>query len=438
MTAGRSPRTNLEYELKRLDMTQEDVAKALKIDVRYLRRLASGDRGSAGPAIRRALQDLLGRPAHELFAPFEPGEAAPPTAVSAEPAAEDALSATARRARTFVRTRTAMNVEALEQLDDAVRELAADYLRLPVAALQGELGATQAYIFGQLDERLRPAHARRLYFLGGVVEGMLANASHDLADLRGASIHIQTAMMCAEYAEDDRLRAWVYGMRSLIGYRAGRFQQAIRDARQGASIAVGVRTSAGPWLAASEARALGRLGHAKEARLAIERAEAARHQVLPNDFDAIGGICYSGPLDQAYYSADALIWLAAETRAAEEYCGSAVELSDDVSSPEWDFGCHACSRLNLGITRIRRGELDSALAAVRPAFDLPVEQRITGVLQSTAHLARELSRSPVARDGAELRARIAAFVGDVSVERSRMSLQPPSAAADTETEIEAE
>lgn len=109
--------------------------------------------------------------------------------------------------------------------------------------------------------------------------GLLAKASHDLADPHAALSQSRTAWLCAEQADHDGLRAWISGLQSLICHWARRPHDSISYAQRGALYAERASSTAMVSLPASEARAWAALGNAERAHDAIERAERAWEQV---------------------------------------------------------------------------------------------------------------------------------------------------------------
>ncbi len=213
----------------------------------------------------------------------------------------------ADRARRFLSNQQTMSDESMELIYDDVQDLVRAYPRRPLPEILGHLVAAQDTVFGLLERPQRPTHARQLYFLGAVLGGLLAKASHDLADPHAALTQSRTAWLCAERADHDGACARVAGLQSLVSYWAQRPHDSIRYAQRGASYAqqrAGNTTSV--WLPANEARAWAVLGNAEAAREAIERAERAWDQVRPDD---LGGIATFGRPRQLYYAADALSWV---------------------------------------------------------------------------------------------------------------------------------
>ncbi len=103
---------------------------------------------------------------------------------------------------------------------------------------------------------------------------------------------------------------------------------------------------------------------------------------------------------QLYYAADSLVWLPAEAEAAEGYAVQAVDVYRDASRPEWAYGDQAGSHADLAVARISRGNLDGAVDAIAPVFDLAPGQRINGVVRAVQRFRDALSRSPLGIDPA--------------------------------------
>ncbi|OEJ29629.1 transcriptional regulator [Streptomyces agglomeratus] len=317
----------------------------------------------------------------------------------------------ARRAKAFALTANQGNLtrEVMEQIHDDVRQLATDYPQRPLSELLGDLVQTQETLYTLLENRQRPEQARQLYFLTGVTSGLLAKASHDLADPHAALTQARTAYLCAENADHNGLRAWIRGLQSLISYWAGRLHESVKYAQAGAQFATLGHSTTAVWLPVSEARAWAALGNADQTHSAIRRAEDAWETVRPDEVDELGGMCTFGRSRQIYYAADALAWLPSEAGAAQGYAARAVEAYADTSDPEWSFGDEAGSRTDLAIARINLGELEGADEAVSPILELAPENRINGIVNSAMRVHNALSQSSLSVPGSELQERIEMF-----------------------------
>ncbi|MFB7982983.1 hypothetical protein [Streptomyces vinaceus] len=365
--------------------------------------------------MRRVLQSMFGMPLEELLAPWAGSLPAvdEPTGLilaSGEPTADrELIEMAARRAKSFAFTagQTDLTADVMEQVHADVQNLAMDYPQRPLSELLPDLITTQDTIYTLLEQQRRPAQARQLYFLAGVTGGLLAKASHDLADPHAALTQARTAFVCADQADHNGLRAWIRGVQSLVSYWAGRTRESVRYAQSGAEFAA--VNSSSVWLPMNEARAHAALGNANAARAAIERAERAWDLVQEDEVDELGGLCLFGRTRQIYYAAEALSWLPSQSSIANDYATRAVAAYEDSSSPEWAFGDQAGARSALAITRIQMGELEGATEAVTPVLDLAPEQRINGIVNATQRVHRALRDSPLAEDASGLQEQIEAF-----------------------------
>jgi len=427
----REPRTLLEYLLIQQDRTYEEAAtdfvafarqlgEPATLSPRHLGRLARGERDQAGttPVTRRVLQAMFGRPIDDLLRPWagQAGLAAEPYSGDPATPARSAderrvLSMAAQRARRFATIAGQDNApaEVIDQLHDDVHHLAMAYPQRPLHEILGDLVDLQDTLFALLEQRQRPQRARELYFLGSVVGGLLAKASHDLGEPHAAMAQARTAYLCAENADHDGLRGWLRGLQSFVAYWAGRHQESIRYAQNGVEHAGRVGNTASVWLPANEARAWAALGNAAEAKAAISRAQTAWDHVQPDDLDELGGICTFNRSRTLYYAADAFAWLPSEAAAAGRYSQQAVTAYEDTNSPDWAFGDQAGSRADLTIARIAGRDIEGATEALEPVLALPAEQRINGVIHSVQRVGRAITDAGLATEGRDLRDEIEMF-----------------------------
>ena len=430
-TDGGTPATVLEHLLWQRDQTYEEVVaeflglarqsgERATMSVRHLRRLARGQAGSCTPVTRRVLSAQFGQPFAELTRPWVGAGLAQVVngvALIAPPKLtnEEMLTMAANRARKFalLTGQVDLSGETLEQVADDVRRLCVAYPQQPLTAVVGDLVTTQDTLFSLLENRQRPEHARQLYMLAGITGGLLAKASHDTADPHGALTQARTAYMCADIADHNGLRAWIRGLEALVTYWDGRPRESVRYSRLGAESARLAGSTAGVWLAVSEARAWASMGNAEETMAAIGRAEHAWEGTSDGDeLDEMGGIATFTRSRQLYYAADALSWLPGQGEAAESYSAQAVDAYADESASDWAFGDAAGSRADLAVARIYQGELDGAADALAPVLELPAERRIKGIISSAQHVRDALVRTGRAGDSAaaELEEEIEVFV----------------------------
>jgi hypothetical protein len=310
----------------------------------------------------------------------------------------------ASRARRFAELAEGSTIgpETLAQLHDDVRRLATAYPRLPLPTFFNDLVEVQDSAFRLLESgRQRPNQARDLYLLAGISSGMLAKASHDLGDPHAAMAQARTAFVCADNADHNGLRAWIRGLQSLITYWAGQPQDAVHFAQSGNSVRGEFGGTAAVWLHSLEARANAALGDDESASRAMSAAEDARDEVAENDLDSFGGILAFPRVRQLYYAADTAVRMASSTVNAEDQAQEAVTAYQQAED-DWAFGDQAGSHTALALARIQNNQLDGVQDALQIVLDLPVEQRVNGIVASvqqvhTALCTARWASTPAAR-----------------------------------------
>jgi tetratricopeptide (TPR) repeat protein len=352
---------------------------------------------------------MFGLPLEDLLQPWTP------TIDIATPATDGSLTLpssgnersiitmAAERARRFAMlTSESTTPEAVEQLREDVQRLALAYPQRPLLELLGDLAETQDTLFALLERRQSPQQARQLHFLASVTSGLLAKASHDLADPHAAMLQARTAVLCADQADHNGLRAWLRGLQSLVAYWAGRHAESVRFAEMGAQFAGRTTGTTSVWLPVSAARAYAALGNGEKAVAAIRAAEEAWNHVEPDEMDELGGICTFNQPRTLYYAADALAWLPDKAHDAVDLASRAVASYSDRSDPAWAFGDEAGSHSDLAIARVAARDVDGAAEALVPVLDLPPEQRINGIVHSVQRVHQAIRRSGLAADAGEL------------------------------------
>ncbi|MEU4162559.1 hypothetical protein [Actinoplanes sp. NPDC026670] len=408
----------LEHLIQQRNRTYEEMVvefsrldERATISARHLGRLARGERGSTGatPATRRALQAMFGMSLEELLRPCHPAlEVTTPPAndsslVLPSPGNERSILAMAAdRARRFaLLTSESTTPEAVDQLRDDVQRLALAYPQRALPEILGDLAETQDTLFTLLERRQTPQQARQLHFLASVTSGLLAKASHDLADPHAAMLQARTAILCADQADHNGLRAWLRGLQSLVAYWAGRYAESVRYAEMGTVFASRSNGTASVWLPVSAARAYAALGNSEKAMTAIQAAEEAWNHVEPDEMDELGGICTFNQPRTVYYAADALAWLPGHEQALT-YAERAVAAYVDRRDPAWAFGDQAGSQADLAIARIAAGEIEGAYEAVSPVLDLEPSQRINGIINSVQRVHQAVSRAGLAAEATDM------------------------------------
>ncbi|MFB4426991.1 hypothetical protein C5F59_038680 [Streptomyces sp. QL37] len=122
------------------------------------------------------------------------------------------------------------------------------YPRIPLSEIWEDLANAQEDTFRILEGgRARPSQLRDLHFMATVLTFLMAKGSHDMGESKVALQQTRVAAFCAKEAEHTGLMAVVDGLKSLISYWAGRPDDALHYARQGATHAptIGARSASG-------------------------------------------------------------------------------------------------------------------------------------------------------------------------------------------------
>jgi ATP/maltotriose-dependent transcriptional regulator MalT len=302
-----------------------------------------------------------------------------------------------------------MSQEVTDQLYADLRHLGSIYPKVALSGILGDLVSAQESVYGLLESRRSPNDSRQLYFLAGIAGGMLAKASHDLAEPHAALTHARTAFLCAEQADHAGLMTWIRSLQSLIAYWGGRPAESARYARHAQELASTASGTAGLWAHLSEARALASSGDRDGAHQVIAQAEDLRDSASTDELDEIGGLFTFGPVRQLYYAGDALSWIAEDAAEAADYSTRAVTGYEDRQGEEWAFGDQAGAHANLAIARLALGEPEGAREALAPVLMLPSAQRMNGIVLSARRVSRALVQSSQGRKQAELQDEIEEF-----------------------------
>jgi hypothetical protein len=316
---------------------------------------------------------------------------------------EQRVAAAARRAILFVTSRDSSNTgrTVLEHLRAEAARLATAYEQRPLSEVVGDIVALQDQTFLLLEGQQRPSETRELYVLAAIASGLLAKCANDLADPHMAMTHARTAIICSENAEFPSLTAWVRGIQCLISYWAGSSRETIRYAQLGANTP-GVTGSVVVWLRSIEARAWAAAGNASESDRMINLANDARDSLTLSELDQLGGFCYFPRGRQMYYAAGAKALIAESCAQAEVYGNDALQEFAIAPASERAWSDVLGTHTELAIAHVQRSDFEGASEAIRPVLELPVAQRIHGMIVSVRKVHQAITtvaaQTAVARD----------------------------------------
>jgi tetratricopeptide (TPR) repeat protein len=264
----------------------------------------------------------------------------------------------------LTRHATASDVGAatVEQIEQAVDDLAVAYPGTPPAQLLARVRAHLGYVTGLLDRRATFAEHGRLLVAGGWLSLLAATCLIDLHRWPAALAHLRTAARIAKETGHAEIAAWCLETRAWQLLTDGDYPRAVELA-QGAQHAAPRGGSALIQATAQEGRAWARMGAAPETRDALARTEALVSP-LPMPDRPEHHYRYD-PAKSDAYVATTLSWLG--DPAAERYARQVLaRLKAPVDGPPRPRRA-ASARLDLALALTSTGRPDEAAATALEA-----------------------------------------------------------------------
>ena len=288
-----------------------------------------------------------------------------------------------------------------EPVGGTIEELAISYLNTPPAPMLAQAAQLRSAIVKAFKSHERPQPLEKEYLVAaGRLSGVLAYAALDLGESRDAQLHASAAFQCADRVNDSELRAWARGTQALIARFDGDFGLALDFTREGHRKYSGKGTSA-PRLLCGEAQSLANLGDSEGTNNALIEAAESRNRLRSKD--SLGGLFSFSEAKQHYYASSSLIWLDEPENAqqAAREASKAIEMWSKAPMPERSLDDEALAHIYKATALVKLDEVDGAITALRPIFDLPPERRISWIAKRMRRIGDMLdtprySRSPVA------------------------------------------
>ncbi|OVZ99448.1 hypothetical protein B9W64_37260 [Streptomyces sp. CS159] len=360
---------------------------------------------------RRVLQAMFACDVAALFAP-------PPAEDSQAPAfnLEHEINMTARDAQDDASATAAASVSdtSLDQLTDDVASLARAYASLPPMEVFRRGRALQEELQSQRDRTQIPTQQQRLLELTGQTMALLAAAAFDLGSFDNARRLARAADLYGESARFEPLRAYADGILAYIAYFTGMPGEAVSKARRAQTYG-GLGDVARRRLLAIEARAHGYLGDTDSARQALQLSLAAESGARDDLHDGVGGEFGFTP-ERLAMSSSSTALLIHDGEQAEQSARQALDLVGQ--RPQASRSAHVLggAAADLAMARLLANDVEGAADALTPLWDIPGDQRVTGVLVRTGQIQQFLAQ-PVYRASTlprELRDRVEDFARSAS------------------------
>lgn len=395
---GETPRTVLKGLVEQRRWTYRDFreyfeAAGQRIGVRNLtvseaqfRRWTSGKiQGLPAAEACRVLEGMFGIDAEHLFKAPSPDALAPAYNLEAE------IDMTARDAQNEAGSAASASISdtAVEQLRDDVHRLARRYAALPPLEVLRAARSLREEIEQHRDRTQVPIQQQELLILAGQACAILATAAFDLGSLDSATRLARSAALYGETARFEPLRAYAGGTLAYIAYFSGRPAEAAQYARRAAMLP-GLGDIARRRLAAIEARAYGHLGDTVAAQRALTISTEVGDGILDDLHDGVGGE-FGFSDERLAMSNGSTCLLLGDGRQAEAAAQRALELVTSRPAATRSLPVVGGAAADLAAARLMRGDLDGAAHALTKVWEVPSEQRATGLLARARQVRRSLT-----------------------------------------------
>nr|WP_239029236.1 helix-turn-helix transcriptional regulator [Pseudonocardia acidicola] len=298
---------------------------------------------------------------------------------------------------------TAPDAVDVDELNDSIASLSVAYLSSPAAPMLEQGLKLRHEVIRRIREgAARPHEVTDLYVAASRASGILSYAALDLGDADAAATHARTAWRLSDLAADDELRAWVRGTESLIARFQKDYRKAARFIEDGMKYA-GSGTSAIRLLCGA-AQCAANSGDSVAAQRLLDAALDSRDHA---GVDTVNGLFTFSHAKQLYYAGSSLMWLDDEgaLRRAAHDSEEAIALWEHEGEQFRSLDDEALAHVYMATARLKLGEIEGAMDAVRPILALPPERQISWIRRRVSELDVHLDNERFANSRAAMSAR---------------------------------
>ncbi|MFF1640637.1 DNA-binding protein [Streptomyces sp. NPDC058246] len=297
----------------------------------------------------------------------------------------------------------------IDELRDQVVILARRYHGLPAGKAYEEADRLRQEVERQRDRTQVPVQQQALMVLNGQTAALLAVAAFDLGYFPSARTLARAAAVYGESSRFTPLQAFADGTLAYIAYHTGNTTEAVTKANRALSHG-GLGNVAQSRLHAILARAYAHLGDVTSTQQAIRHSQDSDHDLRDELHDTVGGEFGFSP-ERLAMSNSTTALLIGDSAQAEAAARRALALLGEKPQDEQSAHVRAGAAADLAHARLLADDVDGAAEALAPVWDVPADQRKTGIVVRAARIGRHLSRPPYhgAPLPTELRERIEDF-----------------------------
>ena len=261
-----------------------------------------------------------------------------------------------------------------------------------VAAAFPEIVQVRNRIYSALDGHHHPSHTRDLYFLAGVICGVLNDASHCLGNIAAANEQVRAAWTYAELAGHNSLRVWCRTAQVMLAIRDDRYLNAFALSRSGEAFARDNSVSQAR-LYSSRVRSLGALGDKEGALAAFRLVDEAnsKGEVYDDLFDGVGGTFGTCVPARNRHLVSGFLRIGLATQAAQT-ARQSIEMYEKGETKGRSFTQETSLRIQLANAYVLSKQVDAARDALVPVFALPLHRRLAWFGDDMKPLVRDLAK----------------------------------------------
>ncbi|MCX5328148.1 DNA-binding protein [Streptomyces sp. NBC_00140] len=305
---------------------------------------------------------------------------------------EERVRMTARNAHDGADASAASSISdtTIDELHDQVVGLAHDYHRLSAVKAYEKADSLHEEIDRHRGRTNVPVQQQALMILHGQTAALLSVAAFDLGYFSHARTFARTASLYGESSRFAPLRAFADGTLAYIAYHTGAATEAVAKVNKALAYG-GLGDIAQRRLHAIQARSYAHLGDVVSAQRAMQLSEEGNGNRLDDLHDAVGGE-FGFSDERLAMSNSTTALLVGDPVQAEASARRALSLLEQ--RPQGDQSAHvrASAAADIAQARLLADDVDGAAEALEPVWDVPVEQRNTGIVLRAARLRRTLAQ----------------------------------------------
>ncbi|MFF9001490.1 DNA-binding protein [Streptomyces achromogenes] len=344
--------------------------------------------GLPGPETCEILQAMWpGYTAEQLFGPPPADDPQAPTYDL-----EERVQMTAREAHDGADATAAASISdnTIDELGDRVTNLARQYHRLPAAKAYETADDLRRQVERHRDRTQVPVQQQTLMILNGQTAALLAVAAFDLGYFSSARTLARTAALYGESTRFTPLQAYADGTLAYIAYHSGELNEALVKARRALSWG-GLGGIAQRRLHAIAARAYAHVGDAASVQRSIQMSQDIDQDLRDELHDTVGGE-FGFSVERMAMSHSTSALLIGDAEQAELEASRALAVLGEKGRDEQSTHVRAGASADLAYARLLSDNVEGAAEALAPIWEVPAEERNTGIVVRTARIGRHLAR----------------------------------------------